>query len=169
MKYSWEMPTGTACVARVEPNIEPNCAMEIMRPYAPFACSRFIIEFVNDQKRATMREPYASIAKYENHPKRRMGFLWWLGRPILGSDKRAAMTAKINPKRIEIIWKSVGFVTSDVVKSYIQTTMRVTTTDRSLATGWYSIPIEEERIGSFKESRSQNPPIIKERIIACYI
>ena len=45
------------------------------------ACSRSIKELVKDQKRATMREPYTSMAKYVNQPIIRLGLLILLSKP----------------------------------------------------------------------------------------
>ena len=54
IKNNWEIPIAFEFVANVDPIIAPICAIDIIRPYAPLACSKSIIEFVNDQNNATL-------------------------------------------------------------------------------------------------------------------
>ena len=57
------IPSALARVANVDPTIAPIWAMDMINPYAPFACSKFMIELVNDQNNDTINDPYDSITK----------------------------------------------------------------------------------------------------------
>ena len=59
---------------------------------------------------------------------------------------------------------TVGLLQESTSRLYWMTRSSVTTTDKSLALGWYSRPTVPSSTVSLRESSSQKPPMIEKRV-----